>query len=228
MADDKKNDKKKPTEVPTRGTFEELVFFLAGLLLLAVILNQVMNYLASQGLSGYGSVWEALLAAYLRPFWSIWKVIAVVFSAASIVWAIYSLKKLKEVRNEEKKVYGPAPESLLEELNDEKVEEKKNEKWLRVIKYAYSENPSDWRLAIIEADVMLEEVLRVSGYHGETIGDMLKAAEGSEFMNLEAAWEAHKVRNRIAHSGADFQLNERETRRAIALFETVFREFQVI
>jgi len=76
--------------------------------------------------------------------------------------------------------------------------------------------------------VMLEELLRTIGYNGESVGEMLKSVDKNEFLTIEDAWEAHKVRNAIAHSGGDFQLNERETKRVIALFEKVFKEFQVI
>lgn len=75
---------------------------------------------------------------------------------------------------------------------------------------------------------MLEETLRRNGFPGETIGDMLKSAQPGDFRTLDAAWDAHKVRNRIAHSGSDFDLNEREAQRVIREFEAVFQEFKVI
>ena len=61
-----------------------------------------------------------------------------------------------------------------------------------------------------------------------TIGEKMKAIEKSDFLSIDLAWEAHKIRNSIAHIGSNFELNEREAKRAIALFETVFREFQII
>ena len=57
---------------------------------------------------------------------------------------------------------------------------------------------------------------------------MLKSVDKNNFLTLDDAWEAHKVRNDIAHSGINFQLNERETKRVLALFEKVFKEFNVI
>lgn len=222
-------DKKKPATVaPSKNVFEEIVFLLAGLFLLAVILNQIMNYLSSLGIDNSVSGWAKFLEAF-SPFWSVWKVVAVVLSAVSIVWTIYDKKKLGEINKEEEKIYGmPPEESLLKELVEETVKEKKNEKWQRVLEHANSENLSDWRLAIIEADVMLDELLHTLGYHGDSIGEMLRAVDKSDFLSLEAAWEAHKIRNNIAHAGSDFELNERETRRVISLFETVFQEFKII
>ncbi len=100
-----------------------------------------------------------------------------------------------------------------------------NEKWLKVQNHIESGNPNDWRLAIIEADIMLEEMLEKMGYHGNGIGEMLKSVEESDFHTLNDAWEAHKVRNNIAHQGSDYALSSTEAKRAIGMYQRVFEEF---
>jgi hypothetical protein len=91
--------------------------------------------------------------------------------------------------------------------------------------YMSSNSEALWRIGIMEADNMLAEVLRAKGYVGETVADMLKTAS---FKTVQLAWDAHGIRNRIAHEGSDFQLTEREAKRAFVLFESVFRELKVI
>ena len=54
---------------------------------------------------------------------------------------------------------------------------------------------------------------------------MLKSAS---FKTIELAWDAHKMRNRIAHEGSDFVLTEREAKRVFVLYESVFRELKAI
>jgi hypothetical protein len=103
-----------------------------------------------------------------------------------------------------------------------------NPAWKRVMDLCESDNSSDWKLSIIEADVMLDRMLQGMGYKGETIGDRLKAIEQSDFTTLDSAWDAHKVRNRIAHEGGDFLITQRETRRVIALYKQVFDEFRLL
>ena len=88
-----------------------------------------------------------------------------------------------------------------------------------------SHNSSDWRQAIIEADVMLDDMLDKMGYPGVSIGDKLKNIEESDFETLDKAWEAHKVRNRIAHDGGEYKLSYDEVARVIGLYHDVFREF---
>ncbi|TSC57133.1 MAG: Uncharacterized protein Greene041679_427 [Parcubacteria group bacterium Greene0416_79] len=98
----------------------------------------------------------------------------------------------------------------------------------RVRLHVHSDRESDWRLAVLEADVLLDEMVTGMGYHGDSLGEKLKGIEQSDFTTLEKAWEAHVVRNRIAHEGAAFALTEREAKRVIGLYEEVFREFQFI
>ena len=63
---------------------------------------------------------------------------------------------------------------------------------------------------------------------GNTIGEKLKAVEKSDFISLDNAWEAHKVRNSIAHEGMNHILNQREVNRVIDMYKTVFEEFRII
>lgn len=108
------------------------------------------------------------------------------------------------------------------------TEKRVNPKWEKVLEHLNSPNASDWRLAILEADIMLAEILDKMGYHGTTIGDKLKSIEPSDFDTLDEAWEAHKIRNAIAHEGSDFTLNKPEAERVIRLFKKVFEEFKFI
>ena len=72
---------------------------------------------------------------------------------------------------------------------------------------------------------MLAEVLKEKGYKGEDVGEMLNSAS---FKTVQLAWDAHKIRNKIAHEGSTFVLTEREAKRAYALYEAVFKELKAI
>jgi hypothetical protein len=75
---------------------------------------------------------------------------------------------------------------------------------------------------------MLEDMLRAIGYDGVTIGDMLKNVDPADFVTLDKAWEAHKVRNQIAHRGMDFRVDRNDAERVIRLYEEVFGEFHYL
>ena len=109
------------------------------------------------------------------------------------------------------------------------VDEKEgSSKWRMVLKHASSKNPSDWKLAIIEADTILDALVERAGFPGDTLGERLKNADKGMFQTLDYAWEAHKIRNRIAHEGSNFVLSERDAEKTISQYEEVFKEFQYI
>ncbi len=106
--------------------------------------------------------------------------------------------------------------------------QKTNQKWKNILGLIDSENTNDWRLAIIEADALLDDMLKKIGYEGETMGERLKEVNRSEFKSIDSAWQAHRIRNAIAHEGSDFKMTKREAVRVIGLYEEVFKEFYLI
>ena len=103
-----------------------------------------------------------------------------------------------------------------------------SQKWQRVLAHANSLNAAEWRLSILEADVMLDDLLQKLGYHGESLGEKLKNVEKADFKTIDSAWEAHKIRNMIAHEGTDFPIAQHEVKRIIGLYGQVFQEFSFV
>lgn len=91
--------------------------------------------------------------------------------------------------------------------------------------YLSSQSEALWRIGIMEADNVLLDVLTEKGYQGDGVGEKLKSAS---FKTVDLAWDAHKIRNRIAHEGSDFELTEREAKRAFMLYESVLRDLKAI
>jgi len=98
-------------------------------------------------------------------------------------------------------------------------------RWNVVVSHLESGNEAEWKIAIMEADSILAGLMRASGYHGDTLGEMLKGVDRSDIPSIESAWEAHRIRNQIAHEGSRHSITLRETRRIIGLYENVFRDF---
>jgi hypothetical protein len=104
----------------------------------------------------------------------------------------------------------------------------KNEQWERTVDHFNSTNPSEWRLAIIEANTILERLVEGLPMTGVTVGEKLKSADISDFRTVTYAREANYIRNRIAHDGLDFTLDAREANRVMNLYKAVFEEFGLI
>ena len=160
--------------------------------------------------------WLLWFITLLRP-------IAIFISLILLTISIYSAIRIRQIEKAEKE----AEELMKSEQKETPVEQEKelNEKWAKVQELINSANPNDWRVAILEADIMLAEVLEKAGFHGDTIGDQLKTIEKGDMVTLDSAWEAHKIRNEVAHGGNDFQLNERDAKATIELYKKVFEEF---
>lgn len=101
-------------------------------------------------------------------------------------------------------------------------------RWEEITHLANSASESDWRRAIMEADIMLGEALAGAGYRGATVGDRLKDANPLQMTTLDIAWQAHKVRNQIAHEGTGFHLSEWDTKATIDFYRRVLEELAYI
>lgn len=97
-------------------------------------------------------------------------------------------------------------------------------RWQKIRTLFASQNDADWRMAIIESDAMLEDLMLHLGYDGNTLGERLKSANKQNFPAIEMAWKAHLVRNKIAHEGSRFQLSHMQALRVMRWYEEVFRQ----
>lgn len=152
-------------------------------------------------------------------FWLI--VISIIVSALLFTGIAIIALRLNRVRTEEMMTIW----SALPQSGDPTA---RNYKWEHVLELVNADRPGEWRQAIIEADIILDELVTKMGYRGDSLGEKLKSIEPSDFLSLNAAWEAHKIRNKIAHEGSDYILTQREARRVIELYHDVFREFYYV
>jgi hypothetical protein len=99
-------------------------------------------------------------------------------------------------------------------------------RWKEIEDHTVSQNPSDWKLAIINADALVDDILKRAGYAGKGLGERLKQIEPSDLDHLPDLWEAHKLRNRIAHEAE--ALNRRDVDRAMYQYRAVLKELKFL
>jgi hypothetical protein len=122
-------------------------------------------------------------------------------------------------------------EGLLDRIyrrREAEMDTQKNSRWDHVVGLFQSPNSSDWRVGVIEADAMLEGLVTQLGYEGDNLGEKLKTIDSGNFPTLQQAWDAHLVRNKIAHEGVSFQLSELDKNRVFKLYERVFSDAGII
>jgi hypothetical protein len=101
--------------------------------------------------------------------WDIITTISTIISMIAIVVFIYAYYRLYEVRTEENN-------KLKKIFTWTSVQKDKNDRWEKVLHYLSSEHPTDWKMAILEADSMLDDILVHMGYQGDTLGFTLRCA----------------------------------------------------
>jgi len=179
------------------------------------------------------SVWDVptLLAQASGPAgfdaitkgWFVFSLITLIASIPFLAIIVYCGTRIFQIRRRENLEFRAAQRTIVA-----KDIPRTQLRWNRVLEQSASSNPESWRLAILEADIMLSELLDLQGYRGETIADKMKQVDRANFNSIDAAWEAHKIRNAIAHEGTAHVLSSREVRRVISLYERAFREFRYI
>ncbi len=78
------------------------------------------------------------------------------------------------------------------------------------------------RLAIIEADKLLDEALKRSGYKGATMGERLVSAQKA-FSKADSVWTAHKLRNKLVHE-TDFRPSKKEIAHSLTAFKQALKD----
>ncbi len=169
----------------------------------------------------YGSVGISGFIAFLAHLW-LWIIgIGYLLALIGLIVIVYATIRLFELRKREEEYYS-TPIVPPEEAGGT------HPRWEHIQSLIEGNGPSQWREAIIEADIMLDDALAKQGYAGDGVGEKLKSAESEDLKTIQNAWDAHKVRNQIAHQGSAFDLSATVALRTIAHYEAVFRELKVI
>jgi hypothetical protein len=161
---------------------------------------------------------------FLSGLWSFMVVLSWLVSALLLFGLIYAYLRHSQL--------GDVLAELLKRQEEAYVtlhrKDVKNQRWRDVMTHIDSERPNDWKLAIIEADIILDELLNMLGYTGTSIGEKLKSVSPNSFKTINQAWRAHNTRNRVAHEGADFDLSKRAAKETITEYQMVFEEFDFV
>ncbi len=158
------------------------------------------------------------LMAMLSQFWIVVTVIAFIASIGFLAALIFATLRYRQVIALDEERYATIHDAHHAE------EETEHNRWKHVLSLIESSQENDWRQAIIEADIILFDALDHAGYPGASVGDKLKSVDQRRLTSLQDAWDAHKVRNDIAHQGMTFQLTDHTAYRTIQRYETVLRE----
>ncbi|KKR02616.1 MAG: hypothetical protein UT29_C0001G0096 [Candidatus Yanofskybacteria bacterium GW2011_GWA1_39_13] len=100
-------------------------------------------------------------------------------------------------------------------------------RWVEIEKHINSTREAEWKFAVIEADKLTDELLKSSGFQGDTMGDRLMNIQPGQLVTIQGLWEAHKIRNRLVHD-TNYFLRYTEAKRAVGLYEKTLKELQAL
>ncbi len=157
--------------------------------------------------------------SWITHVWNILGVVSFVFALVAFFVLAYATIRLHQLRElEEHERWS----TLEPEAADDALD---HSRWAHIQSLIESGQDRDWREAIMEADIMLDDMLTERGYPGQTVAEKLKGLDRTKYKTVQDAWDGHLVRNQIAHEGSAFKLDEHQAYRTIKKFENVFREF---
>ncbi len=92
--------------------------------------------------------------------------------------------------------------------------------WAAILHRVKSGTQDAMKYAILEADALVDHVLKKMGLTGEHMADRLTQIIPDQVPSLERAWKAHRLRNELAHTPG-MTVTAAETKTAL----TAFRDF---
>ncbi len=99
--------------------------------------------------------------------------------------------------------------------------------WQQIQKRLRLGDEENLKLAISEADKILDELLKISGYQGKNTDERLEQITPAQLANISDVWSAHKIKQRILKE-EDFRINKQETELIINIYKKSFQEFGLI
>lgn len=100
-------------------------------------------------------------------------------------------------------------------------------RWGKIRKRLETGNESEYKVAVIEADNVIDELLKRMGYKGENLSERLDNIPPGQIENIDGFREAHKVRNRIIHEEG-FKLAKESAEAILGTYEKFLKEFEVL
>ena len=99
-------------------------------------------------------------------------------------------------------------------------------RWAKIIKRLEEKSETECKLAVIEADNLLDEVLKKIGYEGKTMEERLEQVDQKTLPVIDEIREAHRVRNSVVRD-PDYHLTPEEAKRVVGIYEQALRDLEM-
>ena len=169
---------------------------------------------------------------FLERVYAIWIVIhlevaifIILMNAVLVAFLVRSYRHFLELKHTPplfllpgNKPVDVAPTSLYREVGAE---------WREIEKLAESANASEWNMAILRADALLDDALQHMKQEGTTVKERLDHMDPTQMPSRERAYSAHRLRNMIAHDPTISHTKE-TIAHGLASYKIVFQELGIL
>lgn len=100
-------------------------------------------------------------------------------------------------------------------------------RWKEISSKLDAENPSHYKVAVLEADAFIERLVGKMGYEGRNLKERLDNVKEGRLLSIPALREAHDVRNRIIRE-EDFMLSRDDAKETLAKFQKLLDELRLL
>ena len=104
--------------------------------------------------------------------------------------------------------------------------EKYRSLWLEIENGLLPDQQQSYQITVLNADKLLAKALEELGVKGNTMGERMKSF-GKGFSKQDQVWQAHKIRNKIAHE-SDVQLTLKQVRAVLKCFKQALKDVGAI
>lgn len=180
--------------------------------------SQVLQQLQSQAAKGAQAVGQNFLSVYfsnltwlivLSVLITIGLVVAIVYFAIETGWYANRVDRFRHII-----------------LQSDISKKHAQESWHEIQEHFFKGSENDLKVAIMDADTLLNEALRDAGILGTHLGDRLKKANSNQVPNLNDIWQAHKLRNQIAHE-PNLKLKRDLAERALSIYQVALKNLGI-
>ena len=153
-----------------------------------------------------------------RNLWWV-KILSLIFSALFLFGTVYIIRKTNYLELKKEQFWESLGKDYASRHRSLMV-------WKQIQQRMQSADQNNWKLAVLEADHILNEILKMSGYLG-TMDEKLPKLETEQLANIEDVKRAHLFRDKIANDPA-VDIKQEEAKEVISVYERSFRELNLI
>ena len=103
---------------------------------------------------------------------------------------------------------------------------KMRRRWQKIMRRLDTGVEAEYKLSIIEADSLLDDMLKKMNLPGETVDDRIQRITPLMISNVDELKTAHQIRNSLIYD-PDYRLSASEAKRVLLIYQRTFEELDL-